>query len=229
MVADTQSKYEAYAPLYHLLPNRILDRHGLPTLKAGKWPLNILWAEEMLPRQFPDRLSNAFADHVWKFLDSGSGLRAFSRTEPLTLLSHNLDYWLPHAVRFIEKRMSEFGRIEPETKEERRRLAKLKAAMPPGIDAELPLRGGAAWIGEDEATQATLEVVEEADRHGQLRGLMDAVRSNRVVEDFSDRWSFAREDFERKLYRKRRSYGSRLWNWMTRFQFTAPTVSIQTS
>ena len=31
----------------------------------------------------------------------------------------------------------------------------------------------------------------------------NAVRSNRVEEDFSDRWSCAREDFERKLYHKR--------------------------
>jgi hypothetical protein len=29
------------------------------------------------------------------------------------------------------------------------------------------------------------------------------VRSNRVQDDFSTRWSFAKEDFERKLYRKR--------------------------
>jgi hypothetical protein len=29
------------------------------------------------------------------------------------------------------------------------------------------------------------------------------VRSNRVQDDFSNRWSYAKEDFERKLYRKR--------------------------
>jgi DNA-directed RNA polymerase specialized sigma24 family protein len=29
------------------------------------------------------------------------------------------------------------------------------------------------------------------------------VRSNRVEDDFSPHWSYAREDFERKLYRKR--------------------------
>jgi hypothetical protein len=33
--------------------------------------------------------------------------------------------------------------------------------------------------------------------------MIDAVRSNRVEEDFSSRWSYAREDFERKLYSKR--------------------------
>ena len=45
--------------------------------------------------------------------------------------------------------------------------------------------------------------VEEADADGQLRGILEAVRSNRVEDDFSEHWSYAREDFERKLYRKR--------------------------
>lgn len=36
-----------------------------------------------------------------------------------------------------------------------------------------------------------------------LRDILDAARSNRVEEDFSERWTHAREDFERKLYRKR--------------------------
>ena len=39
--------------------------------------------------------------------------------------------------------------------------------------------------------------------NGRLRGILDAVRSNRVEDDFSERWTYAREDFERKLYRKR--------------------------
>lgn len=46
-------------------------------------------------------------------------------------------------------------------------------------------------------------VVDEADRDGRLRGVPDAVRSNRVEDDFSDHWTFARDDFERKLHDKR--------------------------
>lgn len=37
----------------------------------------------------------------------------------------------------------------------------------------------------------------KADADGRLRGILDAVRSNRVEDYFSDRWSYAREDFER--------------------------------
>jgi nicotinamide riboside kinase len=47
------------------------------------------------------------------------------------------------------------------------------------------------------------ETVEAADSTGRLRGILDTVRAHRVADDFSASWSYAREDFERKLHRKR--------------------------
>lgn len=46
--------------------------------------------------------------------------------------------------------------------------------------------------------------MESADQTGRLRGILDAVRSHRIEDDFSSHWSYAREDFERKLHGKRR-------------------------
>ena len=46
-------------------------------------------------------------------------------------------------------------------------------------------------------------MVQFADERGDLRGILDAIRSHRIEDDFSKRWSFEREDFERKLYSKR--------------------------
>jgi hypothetical protein len=66
-----------------------------------------------------------------------------------------------------------------------------------------PRQGGQIWFGEDDARDAVAETVEAADQTGQLLGILDAVRSHRVVDDFSPQWSFAREDFERKIHRKR--------------------------
>lgn len=48
-----------------------------------------------------------------------------------------------------------------------------------------------------------VRTVEQADAGGRPRGILDAVRSNRAEDDFSPHWTYAREDFERKLYRKR--------------------------
>lgn len=205
LVAETKTKYDAYAPLLHLLPKDLLYRHGLPALKRPLWPANAtrIWNERILPNDFADRLSRAFAEHVWHYLDSGSGLRAFSSTDPLILLSHNLDFWLPHAITVIEDRMRDFERVEPETPKQRRILARARKHDDPDVAIERPRKGGVLWMGEDEAGYATEEIVNAADRVGQLRGLIDAVRSNRVVDDFSPHWSFAREDFERKLYAKR--------------------------
>ncbi|MBL7619878.1 MULTISPECIES: hypothetical protein [unclassified Frankia] len=67
-----------------------------------------------------------------------------------------------------------------------------------------PRMGGPVWFGEDDAHDAVTEMVEAAERTGRLRGVLDAVRSHRIEDDFSSRWSYAREDFERKLHGKRR-------------------------
>ena len=72
-----------------------------------------------------------------------------------------------------------------------------------GARAYRPLKGGHLWIGEDEALEAAHELVDAADEHGALRGIIDAVKSNRIQDDFSSVWSFEREDFERKMHRKR--------------------------
>ena len=76
--------------------------------------------------------------------------------------------------------------------------------MLPGAVTGNPRMGGPVWVGEDDAREALVETIEAADQTGRLRGILDAVRSNRVEDDFSSRWSFAREDFERKLHGKRR-------------------------
>jgi hypothetical protein len=50
LVAETESSYDAYAPLYHLLPKRVLDRNALPALKPAVWPANATsdWTEAVL-------------------------------------------------------------------------------------------------------------------------------------------------------------------------------------
>ena len=73
-----------------------------------------------------------------------------------------------------------------------------------GAIAASPRCGGTLWQGKDCAAEVVDDVVDAADARGRLRAIIDAVRSNRVEDDFSDRWSYAREDFERKLYHKRK-------------------------
>ncbi|MGH7381528.1 MAG: hypothetical protein ACREKR_04770 [Candidatus Methylomirabilales bacterium] len=118
-------------------------------------------------------------------------------------MAHSLDYWLPYADRVAQDRMRSLGRVKVESREQAALLKKARADAPPEFVPARPLFGGSVWEGEVEAWEATRELIETADRHGNLRAILDAIRSHQIEDDFSPRWSFAKEDFERKLYRKR--------------------------
>ena len=187
------------------MPKKNLLNFGLPFLKKGIWPpltYNHI-IDPLLSSNFESQLSKAFAHHIWPLLNSGSKIESFSNNDPILLLSHNLDYWLPFAYSVAEERLRLLGRVPCDDEEQEEKLLKLKNQIPNHIEAQRPLYGGAIWLGEEEAWEATKEIVKLADRDGRLSEIIDAVRSNRVEDDFSELWSFAREDFERKLYKKR--------------------------
>jgi hypothetical protein len=202
-VPRTRSRYHEYAPLLHLLPRRVLLRFGLPLLRGGQWPFMADFAEidAFLPADLADRLGRAWAWAVWPHLVSGSLLSAFSSDDPVRLLAHNLDFWIPAVTAMMQARLREHDEID-------------KGPLPTVVPLEdggvldgavpgHPRMGGQIWFGEDDARDAVVETVEAADQTGRLRGILDAVRSHRVADDFSPQWSYAREDFERKLHRKR--------------------------
>jgi hypothetical protein len=209
LLPNTAKRFDAYLPLYSLLPNHILDRFALPAVRKMVWPtiapINSYQIEPFLPADFRSRFSKAFASYIWPFIQGGSSISAFGENEPLHLLAHNLDFWLPSAVRVAEQRLGRFARVPIEMDSIRAKLGKARKALAEEDDVRVDTcrMGGPIWMGEAEAYEATEELVNEADASYQLRSLIDAVRSNRVEEDFSERWSYAREDFERKLYRKR--------------------------
>jgi len=203
-VPRTRSRYFEYAPLLHLLPKRVLDMFGLPTLRSGQWPFLADYAgiDGFMPPDFDARLARAWASTVWPHLMSGSKMKAFSADDPIRLLAHNLDFWVPAVTATIQDRLRDFPEVDkgktpgPVTLVDDSVLA--------GAVAGNPRMGGPVWSGEDDAHDALVETVEAADQTGHLRGILDAVRSHRIEDDFSSHWSYAREDFERKLHGKRR-------------------------
>ena len=173
-------------------------------MRSGQWPFvaDFGGVDEFLPPDFETRLARAWAATVWPHLVSGSAMRAFTAKEPIRLLAHNLDFWIPAITSTIQERLREFPEVD-------------KGAVPgpvPLHDGSVldgavlgnPRMGGVVWFGEDDARDVVDETVEAADQAGRLRGILDAVRSHRVEDDFSPCWSYAREDFERKLHGKRR-------------------------
>lgn len=200
---DSGSDYGAYAPLYHLLPHRLLVRHELPIVDAGIWPRFGPQAWCQLDSRSTPRLQHAFAEWIWPLLVEGrSALDSHPKTDSLVVLAHNLGFWLPAMELVLRRRGLMFGRVEVEDAE-RAELDRVRKSLPPDLEVDPPSRGGSLWCGEHEAREVGRELVDAADEIGGLRSVVDAIRAHRVADDFSERWSFEREDFERKLYSKR--------------------------
>jgi len=200
--------YHRFAVLYHLLPLRVLERFGLPPLHRGIWPFTLDTMHDVgFPADLQHRLERAWSYHIWPILAGGrlGDKRAYSQNEPIRLLSHGLEYWLPHAYATIENLVPDlFERVPLNTDELSARYEEIRSSPEAeGLDFARPRMGGYLWSGEDEAREITLAVVEAADADGRLRALIDAIRTNRQEDDFSDRWSRAKEDFERAFHRKR--------------------------
>jgi hypothetical protein len=88
--ARTRARYFEYAPLFHLLPKRVLDLFGLPLLRGGQWPFMAGWAgiDNFLPPDLEAQLARAWAWTVWPHLMSGSKMKPFSAEDPIRLLAH---------------------------------------------------------------------------------------------------------------------------------------------
>lgn len=120
LVPRTRSRYFEYAPLFHLLPKSTLDRFGLPLplLRRGQWPFlaDASHPDRHLPHDFAETLARAWAATVWPYLNSGSGVRAFSQDDPIRLLAHNLDFWVPPVTSVIQQTLGEFPEVDRGTK-----------------------------------------------------------------------------------------------------------------
>lgn len=202
-VPRTRTRYYEYAPLVHLLTPQTLQRHGLPLLRCGRWPFlaEATDIDRFVPFDFEDRLSRAWASTVWRHLVPGSKMRGFTGDDPIRLLAHNLDFWIPPVTEVIQETLRELPEVDNGAGGELARFT--DGSVLEGAVVANPRIGSDVWRGEVEAAETVRWTVEEADKTGRLRAILEAVRSNRIEDDFSDHWTYAREDFERTLYRKR--------------------------
>ncbi|MGH3608053.1 MAG: sigma-70 family RNA polymerase sigma factor [Pseudonocardiaceae bacterium] len=202
-IPRTASRYHEYTPLYHLTPQRVLEQHALPLLRCGQWPYLAAGADidDFVPADLEVRLSRAWAAVVWAHLMPRSSLGAFTSDDPVRILAHDLDSWVPAVTSVMQEILRGFPLVASDVQPFRPRLEDgtiLRDAV-----SGPPRMGGDLWRGEDEAAKVVAWTVDEADRDGHLRAVLDAVRSNRVHDDFSAKWSRDREDFDRKLNHKR--------------------------
>ena len=138
------------------------------------------------------------AKHKLKLVDS-----IVSKNDSIKILTHNLDFWLPSVYEVAHNWSSTFDRCDFDDDKQRETFERIKDDVPENTTVERPRHGGILWSGKEDSEVAIDEIIEVADKRQNFRAIVDAIRSNRVEDDFSDRWSFEKEDFDRKLYRKR--------------------------
>ena len=199
-------RYGVYFMLHHLLPEAILKKFSLPKIDHCNWPYTTQFSHLSLPHNYDEKLSQAFAYYIWPFVNTRSSISSFTKNDPIKFLAHNLDYWLGPAFLLAENRLSQHDHVPFENKAQKRDLKKILMAnpnLPEEIEVLRPRVGGPIWWGAEDALEATKELVELADKKANLRLILDAVQSNRICDDFSSKWSYEKEDFERALYSKR--------------------------
>src|ERR1019366_926652 len=80
------------------------ERPVLPLIRAGIWPYtaSIDQPDRYLPADFGARLGRAWASAVWRHLSPGSPLGAFTTSDPIRLLAHNVDFCIPPVTAVME-------------------------------------------------------------------------------------------------------------------------------
>ena len=169
-VPRTDSRYYEYAPLFHLLPRAAAERHGLPLLRGGQWPYLAEggWIGRHLPVDFEMRLERAWAYAVWRHLMPGSPLRAFSGSDPVRLLAHNLDFWLPSVTAVIQDILRDLPVVDNGV-EERYPLLTDGTVFERAVMAN-PRMGSDLWRGEAEAAEALRWTVDDGRRRWSATG-----------------------------------------------------------
>ncbi len=111
----TKSRYHEHALLAHLPPRKALERHGLPLLRAGQCPH--IASQANIDPYLPPRFSEASAGQslgltIWRHLSPASPIRGFSGTDPIRILAHNLDYWLPPVTEVVQETLRDIPEVE---------------------------------------------------------------------------------------------------------------------
>jgi hypothetical protein len=155
----------------------------------------------------------AFEEYIWAKLARDRRWRSelFGPHSSLRLLAGDTNFWMNRLFRVALERSEYFEEVSEETEwkplEELTR--KLRKVIPeeqwPNFLVRRPLMGG--WLWDPDDPEECEVVVEEMLAGNGVMDSLDAVlqvlHSHPCHDDFSDRYSWIKEDFERSFYRKR--------------------------
>src|SRR5216684_3593193 len=204
---------ELHVMLASLLPDAMLHAARIPRA-AAVLDLTLLNDPER-PPGFAASVCSAFTQYIWTKLAPQSRLREsfFSSSSPLRLLSADISYWMNRVYRVALDRQESFREVSDTSARAWRPLPeladKLNKSLPPylrdRIRVRRPLCGGDLWDIHDaeEREQVIEEAITGVGVMESLQPIIELLHTHRAHEDFSDRYSWVKEDFERSFYSKR--------------------------
>jgi hypothetical protein len=168
-----------------------------------------------LPANFSVVASRAFSAYIWrKFAPRARFNKSFfSASSPLRLLADDTSFWMHRLYRIALDRWDYFEEVddanEPNWKPLSELATLLRSSLPETLHDKVsvrrPLRGGDVWDVDDPVDREN--VIEEAITGvgvmESLEPVIELLLRHRAHEDFSGRYSWVKEDFERSFYSKR--------------------------
>ena len=195
-----------------LVPDNVLQQHNL---ERRRTTLNLLYMHHDLDPDYESRARAAFTQHIWSLLSPRArlGESAFATNSPLRLLAGDTRYWAHRLYRLALDRRDEW--FEPTTHEDDswkpvevlrgQILAQIPEEDRSVFQVARPLVGGDIWdiFDADEREDVLRAAVDGEGVMESLDPVIEMLHTHRAHEDFSDRHSWIKEDFERSFYSKR--------------------------
>jgi len=202
---------ELHAMLASVVPESILKKYGIEKIQAMFW-LWPIFRDDVRSSAYAAAAENAFHEFIWQKLARKKRLKKlhFADNSSLRLLAGDTRFWMNRLYRVAIDRSEWFEEAHNDKWDS---LEKLEAAARQQLPADeqdkflvrRPLMGGELWDPEDpdECDQVVEEMLDGGGVMDSLHPVIDILHSHRTHEDFSDRYSWVKEDFERSFYSKR--------------------------
>jgi hypothetical protein len=201
----------------HVMLASLLTDGALARLKMKRQPANIglnLVGIRQLPHSCGERIEHEFSRLIWKKMSPAARLNAsfFSPSSSLRLLAGDTGYWMHRLYRIaMERREMMFEPVKDD--ESWKPLVDLHSAVMATIpeserdwyEVRRPLYGGDVWNENDRVERRELlnEAINGIGVMDSLAPVVELLHARRAHEDFSERYSWIKEDFERQFYSKR--------------------------
>lgn len=211
-VLQRNSYTELHAMLASLVPETILKKFSISKRRANFHLIPYKADNEC--KFYADQAVEAFGRYVWTKISLRNRCKYnfFDKNSPLRILASDYKFWMSRVFRYANECTDHFEEttyIDPKWKPLEVLREQFLASIPVEIHGEYkfsrPISGGDLWQYDDQkdCDEVLSKVISNDVTNQSLDPILEVLNSHHVHEDFSDRFSWIKEDFERSFYSKR--------------------------